>query len=335
MLRIGIIGFGYWGPNLLRNFYNLDNCTVVAVCDQREERLRIVEKNYPNVQTTTKVEDVLKSGELNAVAIATPVRTHFELAKEFLLNGKHVLVEKPMADSYKKCTELVDTAKKMNKTVMVDHTFLYTGAVSSIKKYINEGVLGKILYFDSTRINLGLFQSDINVLWDLAAHDLSILFHLINERPSSVQAIGISHTSNNIENIAYLILHYDSGLIAHFNCSWASPVKVRYILIGGDKKMIVYNDIEATEKVKIYDTGYNVRTDEDKKSLLIDYRVGDVYIPKVNIKEALGYLAEDFRDAVISGKKPVSSWEVGMEVVKVLEASNDSIKNEGKLIKLT
>jgi len=335
MLRIGIIGFGYWGPNLLRNFYNLDNCSVITVCDQREERLRIVEKNYPNVQTTTKVEDVLKSGELNAVAIATPVRTHFELAKEFLLNGKHVLVEKPMADSYKKCTELVDTAKKMNKTVMVDHTFLYTGAVSSIKKYINEGVLGKILYFDSTRINLGLFQSDINVLWDLAAHDLSILFHLINERPSSVQAIGISHTSNNIENIAYLILHYDSGLIAHFNCSWASPVKVRYILIGGDKKMIVYNDIEATEKVKIYDTGYNVRTDEDKKSLLIDYRVGDVYIPKVNIKEALGYLAEDFRDAVISGKKPVSSWEVGMEVVKVLEASNDSIKNEGKLIKLT
>ncbi|MCX7877161.1 MAG: Gfo/Idh/MocA family oxidoreductase [Ignavibacteria bacterium] len=335
MLKIAVIGYGYWGPNLLRNFYNLDDCTVVAVCDPRPERLRIVQKNYPAVKTTLNLDDIIKNHDIEAVAIATPVRTHYELAKLFLENGKHVLIEKPMSDSYEKCCDLIHTADKFKKVLMVDHTFLYTGAVNSMKKFIKEGVLGKILYFDSTRINLGLFQSDINVLWDLAAHDLSILFHLIEEKPSYVQAIGVSHTDNKIENIAYMFLHYDSGLIAHLSCSWASPVKVRYTLIGGDKKMIVYNDIEATEKVKIYDTGYNVRTDEDKKSLLIDYRVGDVYIPKVDIREALAYLAEDFRDAVVSAKKPVSSREVGMEVVKVLEASDKSLKNKGSLIKLS
>lgn len=334
MLKIAIIGYGYWGPNLLRNFYNLDNCTVVAVCDPRTERLRIVQKNYPTVKTATDLKDIINNSDIDAVAIATPVRTHYELTKFFLESGKHVLVEKPMSDSYQKCCELVELADKLNLVLMVDHTFLYTGAVSSMRKFIREGVLGKILYFDSTRINLGLFQSDINVLWDLAAHDLSILFHLIEEKPSSVQAIGISHTDNKIENIAYMFLHYDSGLIAHLSCSWASPVKVRYTLIGGDKKMIVYNDIEATEKVKIYDTGYNVRTDEDKKSLLIDYRVGDVYIPKVDIREALAYLAEDFRDAVVLRKKPISGWEVGAEVVKVLEASDKSLKNKGSMIKL-
>ncbi|MGH2575448.1 MAG: Gfo/Idh/MocA family protein [Ignavibacteria bacterium] len=331
-LNLGIIGYGYWGPNLVRNFYGLDNCTIKYVCDLRTERLSLVSKLFPSINLTGDYNSLLKDPEVDAVAVATPVGTHYNFAKLALEHDKHVLVEKPMTDSYSKAKELIDIALKKNKVLMIDHTFLYTGAVKTIRKLIDGGTLGRIQYFDSTRINLGLFQQDINVLWDLASHDLSILSHLINEKPHSIRAVGVSHTVNKIENIAYLILHYPSGMIAHFNCSWSSPVKIRQILIGGDKKMIVYNDIETSEKVKVYDTGYDVRTDEDKQKLLVDYRVGDVYSPKVDIREALTGLVSDFKDAVLNGTDPLSNWKVGLEVVKILEASDKSLKDNSKEI---
>jgi predicted dehydrogenase len=333
-INIAIIGYGYWGPNLLRNFSNHRDCNVKYVCDISTDKLKSVKRNYPNVNLADSVDVVLNDKQINCVVISTPVDQHYPIAKKALENNCNVLVEKPMTDSYAKCEELIKLASDKDKVLMVDHTFLYTGSVRKIKELIDTNAIGKIQYFDSTRINLGIFQRDINVLWDLAAHDLSILKFICSESPKAVQAIGVSHTTNKIENIAYLLLHYDSGMIAHFNCSWSSPVKIRQILIGGDKKMILYNDIESTEKVKIYDTGYNVQTDEEKTKLLVDYRVGDVYIPKVDIKEALAYLTDDFVQAVMKKREPVSGWEIGREVVKILEASDVSLKNNGKLVEL-
>jgi predicted dehydrogenase len=334
MLNIGIIGYGYWGPNLLRNFSNLDECCVKKLCDLRDERLKLITKSFPAVETTNSFDDLLNDKDIHAIVIATPVDTHYTFAKRALLKGKHVLVEKPMSDKFDKAKELIDLSEKNDRVFMVDHTFLYTGAVQEIKKLITNDSLGQIKYFDSTRINLGLFQHDVNVLWDLASHDISILLYLIEEKPVSIQAIGVSHTVNKIENIAYLTVHYESGLIAHFNCSWASPVKIRQILIGGDKKMVVYDDIETTEKVKVYDTGYEVRNDEEKQKLLIDYRVGDVFIPKIQMTEALQGLAKDFINAINNGTQPKSNKHLGLEVVRILDASDESIKNNGKKVPL-
>jgi predicted dehydrogenase len=254
------------------------------------------------------------------------------LAKKALENGKHVLLEKPMTNSVEEAEQLIELANKYKKVLMVDHTFLYTGAVQKMKKMIDEDVIGNIKYFDSTRINLGLFQPDVNVLWDLAPHDLSILNYLNSEKPLSVQATGISHTHNGIENIAYLTINYQSDFIAHFNCSWTSPVKIRLMLIGGDKKMVVFNDLEPTEKIKIYDTGYNHKTDEEKKRILVDYRAGDIFIPKIENKEALSGMAADFISAIINNTTPISNYQSGLSVIKILEASQKSIKNQGKEI---
>jgi predicted dehydrogenase len=217
---------------------------------------------------------------------------------------------------------------------MVDHTFLYTGAVNKMKNLILDGEIGKLQYFDSTRINLGLFQSDVNVLWDLAPHDISILKHLISEKPVSVNATGISHTQNGIENIAYMTINYQSNFVAHFNCSWTSPVKVRSTLIGGDKKMLVYNDLEPSEKIRVYDTGFICKTDEEKNRILVDYRVGDIYIPKLETKEALLGVANDFVDSIDQNKEPIASSTLGLEVVQILESAQKSIKLNGKEITL-
>ncbi|EMO88318.1 Gfo/Idh/MocA family protein [Leptospira noguchii] len=264
MITVAIVGFGYWGPNLLRNFNLVPNCQVKYVCDVEIEKLNIIKKQYPSVITTNRFEDILKDYTIDAVVIATPVFTHFELARKVLIHGKNVLIEKPMTSTSGEALELQRLAHEKNKLLMVDHTFLYTGSVQKMKQIIaSDQGIGNIKYFDSTRINLGLFQSDINVLWDLAPHDISILNYLIDEVPFSVNATGVSHTNNNIENIAYLTVNYKSGFIAHFNCSWTSPVKMRTILIGGDKKMIVFNDLDPTEKIKIYDTGYNYRTNRE------------------------------------------------------------------------
>ncbi len=330
MIRIAIIGYGYWGPNLVRNFYNTPNCSVALVVDSRQDRLDLVTKNFPATRTSTDINDALTGSDIDAVVIATPTATHYQLAKTALANGKHVLVEKPMAKSVQEAEDMIATAEKANKLLMVDHTFLYTGAVKKMKELIDNGDVGDINYFDSTRINLGLFQPDINVLWDLAPHDISILFYLIPARPVSVSATGISHTPNGLENVAYLTVNYDSAHIAHFSCSWSSPVKIRKILIGGTKKMIMFDDVEPSEKVKVYDTGYSVKSDEDKRRLLIDYRVGDIYIPKLDQKEALSGMAADFIGSITKGGTPVSNYKIGLEVVKVLEAAQESISNKGK-----
>jgi len=329
-VRVGLIGYGYWGPNLLRNFMRQKDCTVTYVADSREQRLQLINELYPSVTTTQSVDELLASTDVDAVIIATPVFTHFLLAKTALQNGKHVLIEKPMTGSVKEAEYLLNEAEKRGLILMVDHTYLYTSAVQKMKELIDENIVGKLQYFDSTRINLGLFQPDINVLWDLAPHDISILNYLVKEKPISVNATGISHTYNNIENIAYMTINYQSDFIAHFNCSWTSPVKVRQTLLAGDKKMIVFNDLEATEKVKIYDTGFNHRTDEEKEQILVDYRTGDIYIPKLSENEALFSVAKDFVSSIISSNVPVSNAQVGLEVVQILEAAQKSIKNNGK-----
>lgn len=334
MIQIGIIGYGYWGPNLVRNFFSQKNCTIKAVADSRLHRLEQLSQSYPSIKAVQNTDDILNDPEIEAVIIATPVFTHFALAQKALLNGKHVLLEKPMASSVKECEILIELALQKNLTLMVDHTFLYTGAVEKIKDLIDTNQLGNIKYLDSTRINLGLFQPDINVLWDLAPHDLSILRYVYDEKPHSINATGISHTGNGIENIAFVTINYSSGFIAHINCSWSSPVKVRTMLIGGDKKMIIYNDVEPTEKIKIYDTNYQHTTDEEKKQVLVDYRVGDIFVPKISNKEALASIANDFITSIADNKLPRSSYKIGMDIVKILEASEKSIKNNGVEIKI-
>jgi predicted dehydrogenase len=329
MINVGIIGYGYWGPNLVRNFSLAANCNVFAVADPRFDRLLQLGKLYSGIKGFKEAEDLINCAQIDAVIIATPVSTHFELAEQALLQGKHVLLEKPMTTSIIEAEILINLAKQKNLLLMVDHTFLYTGAVTKMKHLIDGGELGQIKYLDSTRINLGLFQPDINVLWDLAPHDISILNYLINEKPYSVNATGITHTNNEIENIAYLTINYQSGFIAHFSCSWTSPVKLRTMLIGGDQKMILYNDLEPTEKVKIYDSGYNHSRNEDKKRIMVDYRIGDIHVPKLNTSEALLEMATDFIACILEQRIPKSSCQIGLEVVKILEASSKSIKHNG------
>jgi predicted dehydrogenase len=332
MIKLGIIGFGYWGPNLVRNFCGNKNFQVTKVSDNRQERLDIIRRQYPNVIPVLDSAEILTDPDIDAVAIATPVFTHFNLAKQALLNGKHVLLEKPMTSASWEAEELIEISLAKGLSLMVDHTFLYTGAVQKIKQLIDNDTIGKVKYLDSTRINLGLFQPDINVLWDLAPHDISIMAHLVGEKPYSLNASGVSHTDNGLENIAFLTVNFESGFIAHFNCSWTSPVKIRLMLIGGDKKMIVFNDLEPTEKIRIYDTGYNVKNDEEKQKLLVDYRTGDIFIPKTPSTEALALMAEDFGQSILTGKTPVSDYISGLSVIKILEASNESLKVRGKEI---
>jgi predicted dehydrogenase len=333
-INVGVIGYGYWGPNIVRNFFATADCTVKSVADGRPERLNALAKIFPSIQGVKDGNDIINSKDIDAVVIATPVFTHFALAKRALENGKHVLIEKPMTASVTEADELINLAAQKGLTLMADHTFLYTGAVEKMKEIIDTEVIGKPLYFDSARINLGLFQPDVNVLWDLAPHDISILTYLIADTPESINATGISHTRNKVENIAYLTVNYNSDFIAHFNCSWSSPVKVRQTLIGGDKKMILYNDLEPSEKVRVYDTGYNHKTDEDKNRIMVDYRTGDVFIPKLSSREALAGVASDFIQSILLKKDPLANAELGRKVVKILEASQESIKNNGKEIKI-
>jgi predicted dehydrogenase len=335
MLRIGLIGYGYWGVNLARNFSVQQEAKFEMLADGDTKRLDLFKRTYPSVKTTQVAEELINSPEIDAVVIATPVFTHYPLALKALKAGKHVLVEKPMTSVSFQAEELINLAEQKNLVLMVDHTFLYTGAVRKMQELICSGAIGKPQYFDSIRINLGLFQPDVNVLWDLAPHDISILTHLISEKPASVNAVGTSHTQNGIENIAYMTVNYQSNFIAHFNCSWSSPVKVRHTLIGGDEKMIVYNDLEPSEKVRIYDTGYDHNTDEELNRIRVDYRIGDVYIPKLAGKEALQGVAEDFISSIVNKHEPMANGKLGLEVVKILQASQESIKNNGKEVAIS
>lgn len=332
MLNIGIIGYGYWGVNILRNFMSTPNCRVKTLCDQRPERLAMAQRNYPSLGITTSVDDLLNDTEIDAVVIVTPVFLHYSLAKRALENGKHILVEKPFTASVAEAEELIAMAAQRNLVISIDHTFLFTGSVQKIKTLIDTGELGKVQYFDSTRVNLGLFQPDVNVIWDLAPHDISILNHLVPQKPYSVVCTGQSHTKNRIENIAYLTVNYESDFMAHFSCSWISPVKIRRILIGGDKKMCLYDDVEPTEKVKIYDTGFTVKSEEEKHRLLIDYRTGDIHLPKIAQKEALSEMAANFVQAILENKQPLITGQDGLDVVRILEAAQKSIEQRGKEI---
>jgi len=335
LIKIAIIGYGYWGKNLFRNFISNEKCEVVSVADTDALKLNQLKQNYPSVKTHESFIDILKVEEIDAVVIATPSSTHFKLSKLALDHNKHVLVEKPMTTSFSEAKELLEIARQRDKIILVDHTFLYTPAVQKIKQIISENEIGNLNFFDSTRINLGIFQSDVNVLWDLAAHDISILNYLVPEKPVSVQAIGISHTQNDIENIAYLSIRYNSDFIAHFNCSWSSPVKIRMLLIGGDKKMIAYNDLEPTEKVKIYNSGISLKTDDEKNKFLVDYRTGDLFIPKLENTEALYNLVNEFVSCIQNKRQPLSDANFGLEVVRILDAAQQSIKNRGIEILLT
>lgn len=332
MVNIGIIGFGYWGPNLVRNFSGQKLGKVVAIAETNKERHPQINLQYPVIDIVSNADDLINNKNVDAVVIATPVFTHYELAKKALLAGKHVLLEKPMTASVSESNELIEIALNKKLILMVDHTFLYTGAVQKMKELIDNNQIGELNYFDSTRINLGLFQPDINVLWDLAPHDISILNFLVSNKPYSVNATGVSHTNNGIENVAYMTVNYQNNFIAHFNCSWTSPVKVRSTLIGGDLKMIVYNDLEPSEKIRVYDTGFSHKTDDEKTQIMVDYRTGDVFIPKISIQEALFGVAFDFIDSIMNNRKPLAHAELGLEVVRILEASQKSIKNNGKEI---
>ena len=333
-MNLAIVGYGYWGPNLLRNFSMVKDCKVHSLCDLSVYNLQKAKEIYPTLQLFSNVDEVIQNVDIDAIVIATPIFSHYSIAKKALLAGKHVLIEKPMATSVKEAEELIEISIQRGLVLMVDHTFIYTGAVQKMKSLIEQDEIGKIKYIDSTRINLGLFQSDVNVLWDLAPHDISICDYLMNEKPVSVQTTGISHTNNGIENIAYLTLNFQSNVIAHFNCSWTSPVKLRQMLVGGDKKMLLYNDMEMTEKVKIYDTGFHHSSSEEKNKILIDYRIGDIYTPKLETTEALLNMANDFVRAVTQGSQPICDYQLGLSVVKILEASQISIKNGGKEVKI-
>lgn len=333
MFKVAVIGYGYWGPNIVRNFMGLPNAKVSMVADLRQERLKKLADLYPTITLTQNIEDVFKS-DADAVVIATPVFSHFDLAKKALESGKHVLVEKPLTYKVEDAEYLINLANQKNKLLMVDHTYVYNPAVWKIKSLVEDGTIGNLKYFDSTRINLGLFQPDVNVLWDLSVHDLSILGFLMKEQPVSVNALGTSHTNNKLENIAYLTVKYGSGFIAHFNCSWSAPLKLRHILIGGDKRMVLFDDLQPTEKVKVYDTGYTVRNDEDKHRLLVDYRHGDIFIPQLDKTEALHNMAKDFVQCATTNKTPFGSAEAGLLVVKTLAAANISLKENGREVRL-
>src|SRR5712691_9283986 len=332
--NIGVIGCGYWSPNLRRNFAENEGAQLRWICDIDEDRLTSMSRRYPMAQTTADYRVLVSDPALDAVAVVTPVATHFTIAKELLRAGKHVLLEKPFTATAREAEELIDLAERNGRTLMVDHTFIYTGAVRKMKEIVSHGELGDLLYFDSVRINLGLFQRDINVLWDLAPHDLSIMDYLIERQPDMVSAIGSCHIEPGIENIAYLIMHFTDVFITHFHFNWLAPVKIRRTMIAGSSKMILYDDIEPTEKVRVYDKGVTTNRSGDREAdyqRLVSYRTGDVWAPKIDSTEALRYVVAEFLDSICSARQPLTDGEAGLRVVRLLEAAQQSIKNGGEV----
>lgn len=325
MLKLGVIGYGYWGPNIVRNFSEHADCKIMAVCDKNPTALARVISRHSDMAVTTDPDDIIESSDIDAVAIVTPVSWHYDLAKRALENGKHVFVEKPFTATSAQAEELIEIAERKNLQIMVDHTFLFTGAVRKIKQLIDEGVLGPLYYYDSTRVNLGLFQHDVNVLWDLAVHDLSIMDHLIELKPESVVATGGAHL-NCHEDVAYLTVYFPNNVIAHINVNWLSPVKVRTTLVGGQRKMLVWNDLDPSEKIRIYDKGAEVRTEEGVHQLLVSYRSGDMWAPRVEELEALKLETRYFLDCVSNGTRPFNDGHAGLRVVKILEAAEQSLR---------
>ena len=334
-LRVGVIGYGYWGPNLVRNFVETPGSEVVGVSDLRPERLALVRARYPTIRTTQDVDELLANPSVDAIAVATSVSSHFDLALKALAAGKHVLVEKPLTATSGQACRLIDEAAARKRVLMVDHTFVFTGAVQKIRDLAAGGDLGDIYYYDSVRINLGLFQHDVNVIWDLAVHDLAIMDYVLGEMPSAVSAEGVSHVARAPENVAYLTLFFETDLIAHVHVNWLAPVKVRRTLIGGSRKMIVYDDLEPSEKVKVYDRGVTVSDDtENLYRVRIGYRTGDMWAPRLDGKEALRSEAEHFIRCVESGERPLTDAHAGLRVVRILEAATESIKAQGRPVEI-
>ncbi|WP_216840987.1 Gfo/Idh/MocA family protein [Acidobacterium sp. S8] len=332
-MNFGVIGYGYWGPNIVRNLASLEDSRVLAIADASPTARKRAQKAYPEIHVTSDASEVTSSPEIDVVAVITPVWTHYELAKAALENGKHVFVEKPFTSNTAQGEDLINLARRKNLKIMVDHTFLFTGAVKKISQLMDEGTLGKLYYYDSTRVNLGLFQHDINVLWDLAPHDLSIMDHLINGSPEAVVATGQNHL-NGHEDVAYMTLYFPEKVIAHVNVNWLSPVKVRTTLIGGEKRMLVWNDLEADEKVKVYDKGVDIRNREGVYELLVNYRSGDMWSPQLEQVEALKQELTYFVDCISSGEEPFNNGCAGLRVVKMLEAATESLRQKGTLVYL-
>jgi predicted dehydrogenase len=331
LVRVGVIGYGYWGPNIVRNLHGLDNCYVAAVCDRSVDALRRVRRVHRDIELTTDIQDVITSPHIDAVAVITPVWTHFDIAKSALENGKHVFVEKPFTSTSEQAEQLIELAARKNLTLMVDHTFLFSGAVRKIREIIDAGTLGPLYYFDSTRVNLGLFQHDVSVVWDLAPHDLSIMDHVILERPEAVVTTGGKHLNGHAD-MAFITVYFPRDIVAHINVNWLSPVKIRTTQIAGKDKMLVWNDLEADEKIKVYDKGVQITNGEGVYDLLVSYRSGDVWAPKVEQTEALKVELDYFADCVVNGRAPMNDGVAGLRIVRLLEAADQSLKDRGKIV---
>jgi predicted dehydrogenase len=334
-IKLGVIGYGYWGPNLVRNFVEVPGSQVVAVSDLRSEALIKVNSRYPAIKTTIDHQELISDTTIDAIAIATPVSTHFDLAMQALRAGKHVLVEKPITSTAKQALYLIEEAERRNLVLMVDHTFVYTGAVHKIYELVSQGLLGDLYYYDSVRVNLGLFQRDVSVIWDLAVHDLAIMDYVFKSKPTAISATGISNVPGQLENVAYLTMFFKENLIAHIHVNWLAPVKVRRTLIGGSQKMIVYDDIEPSEKIKVYDKGITVNGSSERMyQMLIGYRAGDMWAPRLELTEALHTEAECFLECINTRKRPITDGEAGLRVVSMLEAASESMKKQGQPIEL-
>jgi len=333
MLRFGVIGYGYWGPNIVRNLRSLEGCEVVGICDQTAAARKRIQAAHHGISVHSHADELIKSPDVDAVAVITPLWTHYELTKAALENGKHVFVEKPFTSNTAQAEELINLAAQKNLQIMVDHTFLFTGAVRKIKKLLKEGTLGKLYYYDSTRVNLGLFQHDCNVIWDLAPHDLAIMNHLLHKDAEAISATGQAHL-NGHEDIAFITAYFPNKMIAHINVNWISPVKVRTTLIGGEKKMLVWNDLEADEKLKIYDKGVDVKNQEGVYNLLVSYRSGDMWAPQVEQVEALHIELQYFVDCIKKNETPFNGGCAGLKVVRMLEAASKSLAKRGELVYL-
>ena len=334
MIIVGVIGIGYWGPNLVRNFFSNPQTTVKACSDLKKERLSFIRNTYPTIKTTLDYREIVNDPKIDLVAICTPVSTHYEIARTALEAGKHVLIEKPMTATSKQGEELINLAEKKRLKIFVDHTFLFTGAVRKMKELIVHNEIGDLYYFDSVRVNLGLFQHDVNVIWDLAPHDISIMHYLLDQQPESVVATGVSHL-NGLEDVAYLTVYYPNNLISHIHVNWLSPVKIRQTLIAGRKKMVMWDDNEPIEKVRIYDKGIElVESTDEVYEMLIQYRTGDMYCPKLDTTEGLTVEVKNIVSTLLNETKPVADGASGYMVVKILEAAQKSLKSRGKEVKL-
>jgi predicted dehydrogenase len=335
MVKIGVIGYGYWGPNVVRNFADSEETSVVALADQNETRLSLLKRRHPEIEVTTDWRDLLSNPNVDAVAIATPVRSHYELALGALESGKHVFVEKPFTETSEQAERLIEEAEKRSLVLHVDHTFIYTGAVRKMREIVQTGELGELYYYDSVRVNLGLFQGDVDVLWDLAVHDLSIMDFVFPGEPVEVSAVGVNHVESKPADIAYLTLLFENSAIAHLHVNWLAPVKVRRTLIGGSRKMIVYDDLEPSEKIKVYDKG--ITTDgglEDDYQRRIGYRTGDMCAPQLEASEALRVEAQHFARCITHGERSFSDGHAGLRIVRILEAASLSMLERGRPVTL-